>query len=168
MRNFQSTGKSNLSRYRVRPNEATFVKGIVFIRFIDMAEERYGFQVMNSLLDKATIGSDGAYTAVGNYGHLELIQLPTLLSPHAGESVPNLRKAYGEIQFSTLMHKTGIGVDTPDNNILSFLKTIDNVIHRDVRKLYPDAALPRFSWRELGSNELELTYSSTRPLAHLA
>ena len=48
------------------------------------------------------------------------------------------------------------------------LKQVDNHIHVEVRKLYPDAELPKFSYEELGPNKLLLKYESVRALADLA
>ena len=48
-------------------------------------------------------------------------------------------------------------------NSFEFLKTIDSHIHVEVKKLYPDAELPRFQYKE-SQNTLELEYSSERKL----
>ena len=46
--------------------------------------------------------------------------------------------------------------------------TIDNHIHVEVRKLYPDADLPSFSHEFIGPDELHLLYESERGMADLA
>jgi hypothetical protein len=52
--------------------------------------------------------------------------------------------------------------------MFAFLKTIDNYIHPEVLKLYPDAELPSFAAEMNGKNEMTLRYTSTRRLADFA
>ena len=49
-----------------------------------------------------------------------------------------------------------------------FLKRIDNHIHVEVKKLYPDAQLPKFTYTEISPYEFELKYESSRDFSHLA
>ena len=56
------------------------------------------------------------------------------------------------------------GVDSA----FTFLASIDGHIHVEVRKLYPDAELPRFECRMLGPSQMEMIYTSSRPFADLA
>ena len=49
-----------------------------------------------------------------------------------------------------------------------FLSRIEEHVHAEVRKLYPDAELPTFETRRLGRGGLELIYKSKRPFADLA
>jgi hypothetical protein len=48
------------------------------------------------------------------------------------------------------------------------LKTIDNHIHVEVRKLYPDAELPVFEYQQPDEDHLILTYNSPRGFADFA
>ena len=48
------------------------------------------------------------------------------------------------------------------------LQGLDNVIHREVRKLYPDAELPRFEVAERTPLRMILIYESARHFADLA
>lgn len=48
------------------------------------------------------------------------------------------------------------------------LKNIDNYIHVDVRKLYPDAELPRFYHLQTSAKELIMYYLSSRHFEELA
>jgi hypothetical protein len=49
-----------------------------------------------------------------------------------------------------------------------FLSRIEDHVHAEVRKLYPDAELPTFETRLSDSGTLEMTYRSRRPFADLA
>jgi hypothetical protein len=49
-----------------------------------------------------------------------------------------------------------------------FLESIENYIHVEVHKLYPDAELPRFTTRRPGRRSLEMIYQSERSMGDLA
>ncbi len=44
------------------------------------------------------------------------------------------------------------------------LEAVDGEIHVEVRKLYPDAELPRFDTVRKSKSHMEMAYSSPRPL----
>ena len=54
------------------------------------------------------------------------------------------------------------------NSCFAFYKKIDDHIHVEVQKLYPDAELPDFSYRDINENCFELTYRSSRHFSDLA
>ena len=51
---------------------------------------------------------------------------------------------------------------------MSFLESIENHIHVQVKKLYPDAELPQFKTKLLHEKKLEMIYASERHLGDLA
>jgi len=56
------------------------MKGIVFTEFLQLVEEKFGYEMVDKLLVAANLEHGGAYTAVGTYGHQELITLVSKLS----------------------------------------------------------------------------------------
>jgi len=48
------------------------------------------------------------------------------------------------------------------------LESIENHIHVEVKKLYPDAQLPRFKTKRLDDKTLEMIYYSDRSMADFA
>jgi hypothetical protein len=52
--------------------------------------------------------------------------------------------------------------------VIDFLCTVENHIHVEVKKLYPDADLPKFQTVVRSSEQLVLDYISCRPLSDLA
>ena len=54
------------------------------------------------------------------------------------------------------------------NDTFDFLSQIEEHVHTEVRKLYPDAELPVFETVRLDEDTLEMTYRSGRPFADLA
>ncbi|MFT5176074.1 MAG: hypothetical protein ACI8W7_004268 [Gammaproteobacteria bacterium] len=48
------------------------------------------------------------------------------------------------------------------------LLSVDEVIHVEVRKLYPDAVLPAFNYEDTHDSRLVMLYKSPRKLCHYA
>lgn len=143
------------------------MKGIVFSEFIEMVEERFSPEVADRMIEAANLPSGGAYTAVGTYSHEEMLALIEQLSGLTGVAVPDLVHAYGRHlfhRFTQLYPAFFDGVPTA----FDFLSRIENHVHLEVRKLYPDAELPRFDTPQTDTRHMVMVYESRRPFATLA
>ena len=49
------------------------MKGIVFTEFLEMVEASYGLQTVDTIIENASLPSEGAYTAVGTYDFNEMV-----------------------------------------------------------------------------------------------
>ena len=139
--------------------------GIVFNLLETAVSRTYGEAQWYQLLDKA--GLDGAYTSIGNYPDAdafrivgvaaEVLQLPPgeVLRWFGRESMPMLAERY-RIFFEG------------HSSARTLLPTINRVIHAEVRKLYPSALLPDFSFEDAPTDTLRMVYHSTRSLCDLA
>ena len=89
------------------------------------------------------------------------------LSKAVNVSVPDLFKSYGEHLFGRLavIYPKLIGAA---GSTFDLLQNLDNVIHREVRRLYPDAELPRFEVIERTPSRMVVMYASKRHFADLA
>lgn len=143
------------------------MKGVVFTELLKMVEESHGFDMVDTIIEKSDLPSGGAYTAVGTYDHTEAVSLVVNLSKETDVAVPELLKAFGEYLFNTLATSYPQFIERADN-ALDFLEQVEDYIHVEVRKLYPDAELPTFSCsRPHSPDELHMTYESGRHLEDL-
>lgn len=144
------------------------MKGVVFTEFLEMVESRFGFDTVDDILDTAAPPSGGVYAATGTYPHEELVALVVALSKKSQIPIPDLLKAYGQHLFARLAASYPMfTAASPD--AFSFLQTIDKHIHVEVRKIYPDAELPRFVTRLSPDRlELQMEYRSPRRFDDLA
>ncbi|MGB2426548.1 MAG: heme NO-binding domain-containing protein [Alteromonas sp.] len=145
------------------------MKGIVFAEFNDMVEEMFGDDMLEDIIDEnsANLSTGGAYTSVGTYDSQELVCLVVSLSKHTNIAVDELIRTFG-LHLADVFAKKFSTFFTDCSDTFSFLKTIDNHIHVEVHKLYPDAKLPKFEYDDSDPRALKLTYTSTRHLADLA
>ncbi|MEO0342742.1 MAG: heme NO-binding domain-containing protein [Pseudomonadota bacterium] len=143
------------------------MRGIVFTEFLDFVDEVAGPEMTEKMIDACDLPSGGSYTSVGTYDHDEMIDMLVFLHNATGQEVAEMVQAFGKHLFGQLAesHSKIIG-DTM--SILDFLEGIEDHIHTEVRKLYPDAELPKFTTERPSPNHLVMNYESTRPFADLA
>ncbi len=141
------------------------MKGMVFTEFIDFAEERFGLEKVDKMTEVSASG--GAYTSVGTYDHQELVSMLIALSESTGVEIKQLLIEFGRHLFGFLV-KSYPAVLGDSSNAFDLLSHIDDHIHVEVRKLYPDSELPEFRHEFMSDDHLRLTYRSERGLADLA
>jgi len=143
------------------------MKGIVFTEFVSMVETVFSPEIMDRVFDRVDLPSGGAYTAVGTYDHTEIVQLATALGEETNTPVADLVRAYGEHLFGrfTVMYPEYF---EDQQGTFEFLHHVENYIHSEVLKLYPDAEVPRFEFQSSSENELVFDYLSSRHLGDVA
>lgn len=143
------------------------MKGIVFAEFIEMVEQRYSLAVVDRIIRESNLATGGAYTAVGTYDHQEMVEMVGHLSEVTGVSVADLLRTFGENLLKRFTEAYP-AYFAECSSAFEFLATLDNKIHVEVRKLYPDAELPRFDHEFPTSDRMILEYRSRRSFADLA
>jgi len=147
------------------------MKGIVFTEFLEMVEDKFGFDVVESVIEQSEdkLESKGVYTSVGTYSHHEIITLVVNLSKETNLEVPLLVHTFGKHLLGQFAKSHGAFFNEV-NNTFDFLKSIDGHIHVEVKKLYPDAELPKFEAYHPNDdkNKLEMIYTSERSMGDLA
>ncbi len=143
------------------------MKGIVFTEFLEMVESRFGYEMVDNIIEESKLESNGIYTSIGTYHHSEIVLLLTNLSAKTKIDSLVLLKAFGEYLFDTFL-KTYPQFFQAEDNAFDFLKSIDSHIHVEVKKLYPDATLPKFDTAQKEDGTLIMIYKSERKMAALA
>ena len=142
------------------------MKGVVFTEFYEFVEEAFSPLFLQEIINASNLKSEGVYTATGTYPFCEMGALVTQVAAKSGEDVPKLLKGFGHHLFcyfskSSPQHFEGI------DNSFDFLNHVESHIHKDVRKLYPDAELPRFDCLEHSERRYVMIYKSARGLGDL-
>lgn len=143
------------------------MKGVIFTEFLELVQSEFGLAVVDQIIEMTPLESQGAYTSVGTYNHLEIIAL--LKSLHQVTQVPisDLLSVYGKHLFNSLAGRyQNFLADVHDP--FDLLSSLDSYIHVEVLKLYPDAELPKFEHEFVDDKTLKMQYQSCRPFAQLA
>lgn len=139
------------------------MKGIVFTEFLELVENKFGYDMVDYIIENSTLPSQGAYTAIGTYDFSEMLQLLTHLSAKTNISIDDLLLVYGEHFFSIIKRDYAKLLENY-NDPIQMLSSIENHIHIEVKKIYPDAELPTFIVEEKNANYLKMLYKSSRAM----
>ena len=143
------------------------MKGVIFTEFLDMVEQTYGHQFVFQLIQQLDLPSKGVYTSGGTYPHAEFMLLIRQCSKEIGFDYQKLLCEYGRKSFTRFL-KLRPEVINECESPLDFIAQVDSLIHADVRKLYPDAELPKFEVIQHDPSRLIIDYHSKRKMQDLA
>jgi hypothetical protein len=143
------------------------MKGIIFTEFLEFVEGLWGMEFVDGLISDAQDPNNGAYTAVNNYDHTLLVNLVVTLEKKTQIPLPDLLQKYGRHLFGQLADRYAVLLEG-QNDPLELLMSIEEVIHTEVRKLYPEAKPPMFSGKRISESEIELRYESHRGMGDVA
>ena len=139
------------------------MKGIVFTEFLELVEDKFGLAMVDRIINESELESQGIYTSVGTYSFSEMLSLLTNLSAHTEISIDDLLQVYAE-HFFGVIGESYPGLLATYKDPIEMLASIENHIHVEVRKIYPDAELPTFTTESKTANELVMVYRSSRAM----
>lgn len=141
------------------------MKGIIFTNFLTFVETTHGTAILQRTMKKAGgIDKGGVYIATQTYPYEELFQLAGNLSAQTGVTLAQTFEDFGEYLFSNLARMFS-SFFAPDETLFSFLQKLEDHIHVEVRKRYPDANLPSFTFEPIDAQNLRMIYNSERAMS---
>jgi hypothetical protein len=141
------------------------MKGIVFTEFLELVENKFGLEMVDEIITNSALPSQGIYTSIGTYSFSEMLQLLQNLSARTHISIDHLLLVYGE-HFFEVIQKSYPEILAVYKDPIKMLSSIENHIHVEVKKIYPDAELPTFIIIKKTENSLIMDYKSTRAMHH--
>jgi hypothetical protein len=142
------------------------MKGIIFNLLDELVRREYGEDAWDALLESA--GVDGSYTSLGSYPDEELGKLVAAASAALDTPPDSVIRWFGRNALPLLARRYPTFFDGHASS-RSFLLTLNDIIHPEVRKLYPGADVPTFDFNSSAhGNVLLMGYRSSRKLCALA
>lgn len=141
------------------------MKGIVFNLLEECVTAEYGEDTWDSLLDAAGLG--GAYTSLGSYGDAELFKLVAAASSALGVPPEHIVRWFGRSAMP-LLAGAYPGFFESHASTRPFVLTLNDIIHPEVRKVYPGAEVPEFDFDSSSETVLVMGYRSARKLCAFA
>lgn len=141
------------------------MKGIIFTVLAEVVTEQHGPRVWDQLLDAA--GIDGAYTSVGTYPDDELERLVAAAAERLGTDREDVLRWFGRHAIPRFRSRYP-AIFRRHETTRSLLLSLNDVIHPQVRKLFPGAYAPEFDYQDVAERSLALEYQSTRMLCSFA
>lgn len=141
------------------------MKGVIFNLAEQVVTDTYGADTWDQLLDDA--GLDGVFTTLGSYPDAQLTAIVVAAAARLGVKTDAVVRIVGEGAIPLLAVRYPAFFE-PHSSTRPFLLTLNDIIHPEVRKLYPGADVPEFGFEEQGEDVLLLEYRSHRQLCALA
>ena len=140
------------------------MKGVVFNLLEEAVTRSFGADMWDDLVEASAVS--GSYSSLGNYPDAEIealvsaagqalnLQRDAVLRWFGNNAIPILSELYPEFFRVADIH--------------TFLAGINNIIHAEVRKLYPGAVCPHLRLKADGDADLVMDYLSSRQMFALA
>ena len=141
------------------------MKGIVFNLLEELVTRDHGADAWDDLLDAA--GVDGVYTSLGSYDDAELLALVGAASEALEIPPDDVVRWFGRSAMP-LFAASHPHFFEGHAGTRSFLLTLNDMIHPEVRKLYPGAGVPDFEYDTSEPDKLVMRYRSERRMCALA
>ena len=141
------------------------MKGIVFNLLEEVVCRHHGDETWDRLLESA--GDDGVYTSLGSYPDERLYALLKAASVALGLPRRDILRWFGRQAMPLLSARYPAFFAGPSDT-RAFLLTLNDIIHPEVRKLYPGAYVPIFDFDGSSPDVLRMGYQSERKLCALA
>lgn len=142
------------------------MKGIIFTTFTKMIEEKFGLEMLDELIVNTKPKSEGIYISTATYEDAELINMVVYLSKKIDVPVEDLVRTFGHFTFQVLSKSFPHFLE--NKTFKDFILSVHDVVHVEVKKLYPEAELPTFIYKNIKDNSLTMKYISNRNLPTLA
>ncbi len=141
------------------------MKGIVFNLLEQVITRNQGEDTWDTLLETAQL--DGVYTSLGNYTDEDFWALVGGASSLLDTPPQALVSWFGCNAMDVLATRFPSFFEG-HNSTLPFLLTLNDIIHPEVRKLYPGVDVPEFDFETPSDDTLVIGYRSARKLCALA
>ena len=141
------------------------MKGIIFNLAEEVVVTSYGESTWDDVLDAS--GLDGAYTSLGSYPDGDLGTLVAAAARVLGVEPAAVVRTIGEGAIPLLAKRYPDFFDRHEST-RPFVLTLNEIIHPEVRKIYPGADVPEFSFEDGDDGSLIIGYQSHRRLCALA
>lgn len=137
------------------------MKGFFFTLLEKMVIARGGAAAWDALVHNTDLKTVGGFLGPLHYPDEDLFALIETASAMTGQPVSALTRAYGRFIFPELgrMHASFI---PPGITAKRFLLSVDQAVHVQVHKLYPETRLPYFRYEDPAPDELVMLYDSPR------
>lgn len=141
------------------------MKGVIFNLLEEIIRREHGEAAWDGLLETARL--DGAYTSLGSYPDEHLTALVKAASAALKQPPEAIVRWFGRRALPLLAQRYPRFFEG-HRSTLPFLLTLNDVIHTEVRKVYPGAEVPVFTFDVSTADRLVMGYQSSRGLCALA
>ena len=141
------------------------MKGVVFNLLEQAVTSEHGEDAWIDMVDIA--GVSGIYTSLGSYPDAEMLALVNTAAAMLALEPAAVLRWFGYRAIPLLADRFG-ALFSGHGTAESFVLSVNDIIHPEVRKLYSGASCPHFHFSHDAQDRLIVGYHSPRQLCHLA
>ena len=143
------------------------MKGVIFNIFEEFIDDHFGEGSFDELVVKSLGNENEVFVSPLTYPDEKFFVILGKAIESKKLDMDSTLKKFGRYMFIKLAKKYPIFVD-PYDHPKDFIKTINDVIHVEVRKIFLDSEPPIFHFLEDSGNKMIIQYESKRRLFCLA
>lgn len=152
----------------VQTEEGHAVRGYAFRNLVELAEQEFGLETADRMIEESHTAAAGAYTTVGRYPAAELVQLLDTLSQITGVPATELGDKLGRRLVRPLrMNMDTRGKQPPPQDCIAFLTRYAGYMNSEYAQHYPDRPNMGLKWHSEESGRIVFEYRSPCRLAYL-
>lgn len=143
------------------------MKGVIFNLLESLVIDRFGDEIMEEIYEQAEFSADAPpFIGPETYPDSDLIAIVSLLSEKSNLPVDDLIYEFGRYMLPVLADKYPVFFQDVESPI-EFLKSVNDIIHVEVKKLFDGATPPLVTVANVNQNQAEIHYASERKLCRL-
>jgi hypothetical protein len=141
------------------------MKGVVYNLLEEVVRREHGEDAWDRMLEMSHL--DGVYTSLGSYHDEEFMKLVAMASEMLETPADSVVRWFGRSALPLFADRYPQFFE-PHTSTRSFVLTLNQVIHPEVRKLYPGADVPVFDFDTSSEEVLVMGYTSARKMCAFA
>ena len=143
------------------------MQGVIFNAIEEFVIDLGGMELWNKVLESADVPSGGIYTFGETYDDQEIVDLAVHLCDAIDVELAKGLNLFGRFLFGYLLARGNVQIKDY-NNTQALLSELEDVIHKDVKRLHPGAYTPFFEYQSVDQEQGILIYRSKRKLCQVA
>jgi predicted hydrocarbon binding protein len=142
------------------------MKGSIFRHFESFVTDNWGVEFFEDILDGVDLLTEGSFLGPGDYPEEDLLAIVGATITKLDIPLPNVLRLFGKYLFPQLAGDAPVFL-VGATDLRTFLQSVDTVIHVEVKKLWPQAYLPRVNCATKGETGMVIEYQSKRQMCQL-
>jgi hypothetical protein len=139
--------------------------GFIFNTLESVVCEQLGEDTWDELLEQTD--NDGVFHSLGNYPDEQVVNLVVAAAKKLDKTPAEVLRWFGEHAIAEFYSKWPEIFQRFDN-LFEYILSLNDIIHPQVKQLYPEAKVPFFKPLHQSDDRLLLEYVSARKMCHLA
>ncbi|MBT3984637.1 MAG: hypothetical protein HOE90_24990 [Bacteriovoracaceae bacterium] len=139
------------------------MKGLIFNQFEKFVNEKFESDYFEKILIDCKFNPADPFVGPGTYPFASLVKMLEFVVNDRSVELDDVLRDFGQHIFPKL-YEVSRSFEVEFTDCKSFLHSVEEIIHVEVKKLYEGSELPKFLFKENCGGDLTITYISEKGL----